>query len=157
MKKLANNDVQDIWDKCLYVGWVDFLPIGRCHSIFKRVLAERHNITGESLVDIGNKYSLKRFFIKNKGDAELFTPFPRQAIRAVLCGRIKFFKSLMSTSSEELTLDGFLYYLSKNKWRRYINAYDAELAKERNKNKASAADRYISLRGLSSSGFESAK
>ncbi|MFT6910434.1 MAG: hypothetical protein ACJAS1_007163 [Oleiphilaceae bacterium] len=157
MSKLTKEDVQAIWDKCLYVGWVEFLSIGRCHIIFKGVLEERHNVTGNSLVEIGNKYNLKRFFIKDKHSSDLFMPFAKQQARAVLCGRIKFFKCLMSVSMEELTLDGFLYYLSKNKWCRYINAYDAELTKERNKNKASGADRYISLRKLSSSGFESAK
>ena len=157
MKELTKNDAQEIWDKCLYSGWVDFLSIGRCHVIFKRVLEERHDIKNKSLIEIGNEYNLKRFFIKDKQSDKLFTPFSKQQTRAVLCGRIKFFKGLMSVSMEELTLEGFLYYLSKNKWCRYINAYDAELTKERNKRKATGADRFISLRGLVNTGFESAK
>tara|TARA_R110002126_G_scaffold116092_2_gene255143 strand:+ start:64 stop:537 length:474 start_codon:yes stop_codon:yes gene_type:complete len=157
MNKLTNKDAQEIWDKCLYVGWVDFLTIGRCHMLLLRLLNNRYGITGITLEDIGHKYKLKRFFIKTKSSDDLFIPYQKQAVRATLCGRIKFFRGLMSVSMEELTLDGFLYYLSKNKWARYINNYDPELTKERNRNKAFGADRYISSRGLSSSGFESAK
>tara|TARA_R110000744_G_C18915907_1_gene511182 strand:- start:27 stop:503 length:477 start_codon:yes stop_codon:yes gene_type:complete len=157
MTDLLKNKIQLVWDECLYIGWSDFLSIGRCHIIFKQILANRYNITEKSLYEIGVCYNLKRFFIKNKQNPDLLIPFPRQAVRSVLCGRVKFFRCLMPVTMEELTLDGFLYYLSKNKWHRYINTYDSELTKERNKNKASVADRYISMRNLTSSGFESAK
>ena len=150
-------EIQAAWDKCLYVGWSDFLTLGRCHEIFISVLSSHHSIKGVELEDIGIKYKLKRYFGKNKGSDALFIPYGKQAARAVICERMKWFRNLMPVPMEELTLEGFMYYLHTNKWVRYTNHYDAEITKQRNKTKACGAYRRISLRGLSSSGFESAK
>ena len=118
-KPLTDKDIQLLWDQCLYVGWTDFLTLERCHEIFINALSINYNIKGIGLYGIGRKHNLKRYFAKNKGSDDLFIPYQKQQARAVLCTRMKYFKSLMSVTMEELTLEGFLYYLSKNKWLRY--------------------------------------
>ena len=153
----TDKDIQLLWDQCLYVGWTDFLRLERCHEIFINVLSIRHNIKGVGLEAIGMKHNLKRYFAKNKGSDALFMPYTKQQARAMLCERIKPFRNLMSIPMEELTMEGFLYYLRKNKWMRYTSHYDPEMTKQRNKTNAHEADRYISLRGLTSAGNESAR
>jgi len=156
-KPLTDKDIQLLWDQCLYVGWTDFLTLERCHEIFINALSINYNIKGIGLYGIGRKHNLKRYFAKNKGSDDLFIPYQKQQARAVLCERIKPFRNLMSIPMEELTMEGFLYYLRKNKWMRYTSHYDPEMTKQRNKTNAHEADRYISLRGLTSTGNESAR